>query len=44
MVYFARHPNMESARKRERELKGKSRAKKDMLINALNPSFSELAP
>jgi putative endonuclease len=44
LVYFERHKDMASARKRERELKGKSRAKKDLLIKALNPTFSDLDP
>ena len=43
LVYFERHVNMESARGRERELKGKSRAKKDLLIKSLNPNLSELS-
>jgi len=43
LVYFERHANMTLARKRERELKGKSRAKKDLLIKSLNPSLSELS-
>ena len=42
LIYFERHAGLESARKRERELKGKSRAKKDLLIKSQNPSFSEL--
>jgi putative endonuclease len=44
LVYFERHPDIASARKRERELKGKSRLKKDLLIKAVNPTFSELDP
>jgi putative endonuclease len=44
LVYFECHVDIESARKREREIKGKSRAKKDHLIRRLNPSFSELSP
>ena len=44
LIYFERHVDMDSARKRERELKGKSRANKDLLIKSLNPSLSELAP
>jgi predicted GIY-YIG superfamily endonuclease len=35
---------MESARKRERELKGKNRSKKELLIKSVNPTFSELDP
>jgi putative endonuclease len=44
LVYFERHPDMESARKRERELKGKNRSKKELLIKSVNPTFSELDP
>ena len=44
LVYFERLANMATARQRERELKGKSRAKKDLLIKSVNPSFSELNP
>ena len=44
LIYFERHVDMDSARKRERELKGESRAKKDRLIRSLNPDFSELSP
>jgi putative endonuclease len=43
LVYFERHVDMKSARGRERELKGKSRAKKDLLIKSFNPSLSELS-
>ena len=44
LVYFERHSDMTSARKRERELKGKNRAKKQLLIKSVNPNFSELDP
>ena len=44
LVYFERHADIGSARRRERELKGKSRAKKDLLIKSLNPSFTEIDP
>ena len=44
LVYFERHPDIVAARQRERELKGKSRAKKELLIRSVNPSFSELSP
>jgi len=44
LVYFERHADMASAKKREREIKGKSRNKKDDLIKTANPSFSELSP
>ncbi len=44
LVYFERHIDMASARKRERELKGKTRAKKERLIKSVNPTFSEIDP
>lgn len=44
LVYFERHADIGSARRRERALKGKSRAKKDLLIKSLNPSFTEIDP
>ncbi len=44
LVYFELHGDMGSARKRERVLKGTSRAKKDLLIKSVNPSLSELNP
>lgn len=46
LVYFERLPDMDAARKRERHLKGLSRAKKDALVRATNPGrddrFDEL--
>ena len=42
LVYFERLETLKSARKREREIKGKSRAKKDLLIRTQNPDFAEL--
>jgi putative endonuclease len=44
LVYFERHSDMASARIRERELKGKNRSKKELLIRLTNPTFSELDP
>ena len=44
LIYFERHSDMDSARRRERELKGKTRAKKDLLIKSVNPIFAELSP
>ena len=44
LVYFERHADIGSARRRERELKGKSRAKKDLLIKSINPSLIEINP
>lgn len=47
LVYFEKLPDIVAARLRERQLKGVSRAKKDTLIDAVNPRrrdlFDELA-
>lgn len=42
LVYFERHVDMGSARKREREFKGKTRAKKELIIRSVNPTFCEI--
>jgi len=42
LVYFERLPDMDAARRRERQLKGLSRAKKDALIIAANPLRRDL--
>jgi putative endonuclease len=44
LVYFERHPDIASARRRERELKGKNRLKKELVIKSVNPTFSEIGP
>jgi putative endonuclease len=43
LLYFERLPDMEAARRRERRLKGLSRAKKEALINAANPERRDLS-
>jgi len=43
LVYFERLPDMDAARRRERQLKGLSRAKKEALISAVNPDRRELS-
>lgn len=43
LVYFERHVDIDAAKRRERELKGKSRLKKDLLIRSTNPTFSDLS-
>ncbi len=40
LVYFESLPGMTTARDRERQIKGMSRAKKEALINAVNQSIS----
>lgn len=47
LVYFEEQPDMDAARRREHQLKGLSRAKKEALVTAVNPArrdlFGELA-
>jgi putative endonuclease len=43
LVYFEVLPNIEAARVRERQLKGKTRAKKIALIESVNPSWRDLS-
>ncbi|MCX6118893.1 MAG: GIY-YIG nuclease family protein [Proteobacteria bacterium] len=42
LVYYEQFDHIENAIAREKQLKGKTRAKKEALINSLNPSWSEL--
>ena len=42
LVYFEEHPNVESAERREKQLKGKSRAKKDKIVISANPKWNDL--
>ena len=42
LIYFEEHAGMESARQRERQLKGLSRAKKDALVDSINPTRIDL--
>jgi putative endonuclease len=44
LVYFESCSSIRFARVRERELKGKTRAKKLALIKSKNPSWAELIP
>jgi putative endonuclease len=39
-AWYEPHPNAESARQRERQLKGWSRSKKNSLVRASSPQFS----
>ena len=43
LVYFEEHADIEKARERERELKEKTRAKKDAVIQSTNPTMSDLS-
>jgi putative endonuclease len=42
LVYFETLPDLDTARRRERELKGINRARKEELINVVNPSWRDL--
>ena len=44
LIYYERYDRIEEAIAREKQLKGKTRAKKVALINSLNPSWLELDP
>ena len=43
LVYFEEHWNLESAEIREKYLKGKNRAKKDALVESINPKWDDLS-
>lgn len=43
LVYFEKFTNIEQAIKREKELKGWLRAKKNKLIESLNPNWLDLS-
>ena len=42
LVYFEEHRDMESTERREKQLKGKSRAKKDKIVISANPERIDL--
>ncbi len=43
LVYYESHENMDAARAREKQLKGKTRAKKNILVESTNPSWNDLS-
>jgi putative endonuclease len=43
LVYHESHQSMDAARARERQMKGKTRAKKNALVESGNPSWSDLS-
>lgn len=43
LVYYESHLCMKAARAREKQLKGKTRAKKNALIESTNPSWNDLS-
>ena len=42
LVYFEEHPNIEKAIEREKYLKGKTRIKKNIIIESTNPDWADL--
>jgi putative endonuclease len=42
LVYLESFPSIEEARERERQIKGKSRAQKNAIIESTNPLWSEV--
>ncbi len=43
LVSYESHQNREAARAREKQLKGKNRAKKNSLVEGTNPSWNDLS-
>ena len=43
LVYFEEHPSPESAQMREQYLKGKTRAKKNAVVESMNPAWNDLS-
>ena len=41
--FFEEHADMAGARERERQLKGKARAKKNKIVESVNPSWCDLS-
>ena len=43
LVYFEEHPDLASAERREEQLKGKNRAKKNAVVQSVNPQWRDLS-
>lgn len=43
LVYFEEHSSVELAEAREKALKGKTRAKKNALVESVNPGWNDLS-
>lgn len=43
LVYFEEHPSLELASVREKQLKGKNRAKKNIIVKTINPEWNDLS-
>ncbi|MBL8002294.1 MAG: GIY-YIG nuclease family protein [Flavobacteriales bacterium] len=44
LVWYHAYPTLREARQREAQIKAGSRAKKEALVNAMNPSWEDLFP
>jgi putative endonuclease len=42
-VYFEEHADENSALMREKQIKGKTRAKKDKIVESMNPDWNDLS-
>jgi putative endonuclease len=42
LVYFEEQPSIECAERREKQLKGKNRAKKNAIVESINPQWDDL--
>lgn len=42
LVYFEEHPSIDKAEEREKYLKGKTRVKKNALVESINPNWLDL--
>ena len=43
LVYYEIYSSLEEAEKREKQLKGKTRAKKNAIVESINPSWRDLS-
>ena len=43
LVYFEEHPDKVSAEAREKQIKGKTRAKKNAIVEMMNPQWNDLS-
>ena len=43
LVYFEEHASLESAQTREKYLKGKTRIKKNAVVEVMNPAWNDLS-
>ena len=43
LVYYEEHVDVSSAEKREKQLKGKTRLKKNKIVETMNPNWNDLS-